>query len=363
MLGRNDMKFKEADMVAVKRVVDDFATIAKKMSVNVTTECTVSEDQETLMITVLVDGNEKRFRYTKSIALSWEGTVNKIKAGMLDALTQICPQDISMDVATSQTEPCTPVVFTILQCGHGVYRIITNHMVYRKMNTACITDLAILYETMQEIAQYVSEDCGRAVSFEVMETDNTGSARQLETDRELEKLWEELEDVLFVEDDTMNLVLASPWNGFDAGTDRESIWHWFDERHSKGVGWLLNGKTEADVSLVEIPKSMHEMYEMGITFDRVYRIENENKIPIGMIYLSDAEDNVIYIEWLEVLIAFHGKGYLRKIMVRLASLFHKEIRFECSEDLRSKYMTVGCQEHGINEITGLYQMSYNEGRL
>lgn len=63
---------------------------------------------------------------------------------------------------------------------------------------------------------------------------------KIETDRELEKLWEELKDVLFEEDDTMNLVLASPWNGFDVGTDRESIWHWFDEHHSKGVGWLMN---------------------------------------------------------------------------------------------------------------------------
>ena len=23
-------------------------------------------------------------------------------------------------------------------------------------------------------------------------------------------------------------------------TDVETIWHWFDEHHSKGVGWLMN---------------------------------------------------------------------------------------------------------------------------
>ena len=28
---------------------------------------------------------------------------------------------------------------------------------------------------------------------------------------------------------------------FSAGTKREDIWHWFDERHSKGVGYLLYG--------------------------------------------------------------------------------------------------------------------------
>lgn len=302
------MMFKEADLAAIKKSVDNFSAIAKKMGVSVTTDCTVSENQETLMITISVDGNAKSLRYTKSIALSWEDTVNKIKAGMLDALTQICAQDAPMEgvtvekqkdirnkaiddfalwlenkkylmkemqerdfcythydelkadyviteylteqfsaaEATIETEPSTPVVFTILQCGHGVYRIITNHVVYRKMNTACITDLDILYETMQEIAQNVSEDCGRAVSFEVMEADNADSDRQLASDRELEKLWEELEDVLFVENDILSLVLESPWNGFDAGTDRESIWHWFDERHSKGVGWLLNEYKSAE---------------------------------------------------------------------------------------------------------------------
>lgn len=40
------------------------------------------------------------------------------------------------------------VIFTIIQCGHGVYRIITNHMQFKKMNTACITDIDMLYETM-----------------------------------------------------------------------------------------------------------------------------------------------------------------------------------------------------------------------
>ena len=71
------------------------------------------------------------------------------------------------------------------------------------------------------------------------------------TDKELEQLWQELEDILLVEAkdfyagnpdyrDDIGLVLASDWNGFDAGTYRDCIWHWFDEHHSKGVGWLLN---------------------------------------------------------------------------------------------------------------------------
>jgi hypothetical protein len=43
------------------------------------------------------------------------------------------------------------------------------------------------------------------------------------SDKELEKLWDELEDVLFDEDENGELVLAGDWNVFEKGTDRESI--------------------------------------------------------------------------------------------------------------------------------------------
>lgn len=58
----------------------------------------------------------------------------------------------------------------------------------------------------------------------------------------VEDLWEKFEDVLFVEDENGTLVLASEWEEFNPGTDRETIWRWFDKQHSNGVHWLLNGK-------------------------------------------------------------------------------------------------------------------------
>lgn len=54
-------------------------------------------------------------------------------------------------------------------------------------------------------------------------------------DELLEEMWEELEDIPFDEDEC----IEQDWNGFSKGTDREEIWHWFDEQHSKGVYWLL----------------------------------------------------------------------------------------------------------------------------
>lgn len=118
-------------------------------------------------------------------------------------------------------------------------------------------------------------------------------------------------------------------------------------------------KNNMNVTLNKIPKDIHDMYEMGILFDGVYQI-NDGNCPIGLIYISDMENENIYIEWLEILSVFRGKGYLREIMNKLSELFKKEIRFECSEDLRLKYLHVGCHEHGIDEITENYQMTFNE---
>lgn len=56
----------------------------------------------------------------------------------------------------------------------------------------------------------------------------------------IEQLWEKFEDVLFIEDTNKSLLLSSDWFIFESGTSREEIWHWLDEHHSKGFGWLMN---------------------------------------------------------------------------------------------------------------------------
>lgn len=54
-------------------------------------------------------------------------------------------------------------------------------------------------------------------------------------DREIEKLWEELTDVPIDENECLDV----DWRDWSKGTHREELWHWFDERHSKGVVWLM----------------------------------------------------------------------------------------------------------------------------
>ena len=56
------------------------------------------------------------------------------------------------------------------------------------------------------------------------------------TDRDVEELWNELEDIPIDEDECLDV----DWQGWSKGAHREEIWHWFDKHYSKGVGWLMN---------------------------------------------------------------------------------------------------------------------------
>ena len=60
------------------------------------------------------------------------------------------------------------------------------------------------------------------------------------TDSVVEELWDLLEDVPFYDEFPDDLLLAQDWFVFYEFSPRESIWRWFDEHHSKGVGWLMN---------------------------------------------------------------------------------------------------------------------------
>ncbi len=57
-----------------------------------------------------------------------------------------------------------------------------------------------------------------------------------ENDALLEKLWHEFGDVPM---DPETECIEEPFLCFPVGTFREDIWHWFDERYSKGVAHLM----------------------------------------------------------------------------------------------------------------------------
>lgn len=58
-------------------------------------------------------------------------------------------------------------------------------------------------------------------------------------DRILEEFWAKLEDVPM---DPDKETLEDDFLIFPHGTSREDVWHWFDERYSKGIAHLLYGR-------------------------------------------------------------------------------------------------------------------------
>lgn len=56
---------------------------------------------------------------------------------------------------------------TIWRIGNGTYRITVNDIRYRKLDTACITDIDILFESMEEIKKMLEEEQKAEVVFEI----------------------------------------------------------------------------------------------------------------------------------------------------------------------------------------------------
>lgn len=61
-------------------------------------------------------------------------------------------------------------------------------------------------------------------------------------DKRLEALWDQFGDIPMNPDTEQ---IEEEFLRFPVGTDREEIWHWFDERYSKGVAGLLYPGTDA----------------------------------------------------------------------------------------------------------------------
>lgn len=76
-------------------------------------------------------------------------------------------------------------------------------------------------------------------TFEVTET-RTPMLRII-NDNFIRRLWRGLEDVPF---DGETETILEDYYIWDAGTDRDETWHWFDKHYSKGVYALLYGEED-----------------------------------------------------------------------------------------------------------------------
>ncbi len=87
-------------------------------------------------------------------------------------------------------------------------------------------------------------------------------------DSRLEEWWHDFSDVpMNPETKQMEVEFLH----FPAGTDREEIWKWFDERHSKGIYYLLYGEQNTDSPLLSFIKQ-----EVDYRLKDIIRVDAEN---------------------------------------------------------------------------------------
>jgi len=67
---------------------------------------------------------------------------------------------------------------------------------------------------------------------------------KMRTDKELEHLWEELDNIPTSEDEDGDMVIDQDFHEFTKGTDLEYIWIFFDENHSEGLHSIINGNAK-----------------------------------------------------------------------------------------------------------------------
>lgn len=59
---------------------------------------------------------------------------------------------------------------TIWKVDNGCYRITVNDIRYRKLDTACIVDIDVLFECMEEISKELKEKENAEVVFETLDS-------------------------------------------------------------------------------------------------------------------------------------------------------------------------------------------------
>ena len=98
-----------------------------------------------------------------------------------------------------------------------------------------------------------------------------------ERDAELRELWGFFGDVPM---DPDTETIEEGFLGFPPGTNREDIWHWFDERYSKGVYSLLYGESKIDISHNTMLRYYDSLCDDCDSFSCAYNSAGECRYPL-----------------------------------------------------------------------------------
>lgn len=139
------------------------------------------------------------------------------------------------------------------------------------------------------------------------------------------------------------------------GTNTPKNYEWTD-----GFNRFVLRETEPkDIILIKNDKVLgnRDLFYTGISYDNCYFII-VNDVTVGIVYVS-VEKNSLYIEWIELLAPFRGKGILRQVFKGLVECYNvSTIRLESEEKYFKKYLSVGCEVMGMDENTGLGIFEY-----
>ena len=94
-------------------------------------------------------------------------------------------------------------------------------------------------EVIAEILSWLDkhEDCNISFNTTLENAVEKITKELVLNDEKLEFLWEQFGDVLIDDEER----ILDDFIGFEAGTQREAVWDWFEKWYSKGVAALLNG--------------------------------------------------------------------------------------------------------------------------
>ncbi len=113
------------------------------------------------------------------------------------------------------------------------------------------------------------------------------------TNKELRDLWDQFEDVPM---NPETECIEDTFHIWPAGTHREEIWHWFDERYDGGVHALLYGDEQPKKASLEEKKAeaVRRMKAWGIYPPTIRQFEQQNLIsesapPLGACFWVEGE--------------------------------------------------------------------------
>lgn len=121
-------------------------------------------------------------------------------------------------------------------CNKGEFEIIFKNLNYISKKNITNVNIEIKVNKRKNICEELFE----MINCEFCHKDLDIYLQRKLTDKEIEDIWCELEDITVIEDSEGNQILNDNWFIFEKGTESNEIWGWFNNNHSKGLRYLID---------------------------------------------------------------------------------------------------------------------------